>query len=74
MFRMEQVIETGLYDEEMKTHEDKDFRIRFEKKFSVERIPLPLYRYRMHGNNMTANTANANHYFEKLKKKHQDEV
>ena len=26
---------------------------RFKKKFKVERIPLPLYRYRKHENNMT---------------------
>ena len=45
MFRMHQIIDIGLYDEEMKTHEDKDLRIRFEEKYKVNRIELPLYRY-----------------------------
>ena len=28
-------------------------KIRLEKKFSIQRVPLPLYRYRKHNENMT---------------------
>jgi glycosyltransferase involved in cell wall biosynthesis len=53
MFRIEHLIELGLYDESMQLHEDQDLRLRFLKKFSIYRIPLPLYRYCRHENNMT---------------------
>lgn len=70
MFRMHQIIDVGLYDEEMRTHEDKDLRIRFEEKYEVKRVELPLYRYRMHDSNMTKDDLNYNHYLNKLKEKH----
>ncbi len=53
MFRVEHLIELGLYDETMRVHEDEDLRIRFLKKFSIYRVPLPLYRYCRHDANMT---------------------
>jgi glycosyltransferase involved in cell wall biosynthesis len=53
MFRIEHLIDLGLYDESMLAHEDQDLRIRFQQKFSIYRVPLPLYRYCRHENNMT---------------------
>ncbi len=53
MFRQEHLISIGLYDENQKLNEEKELMYRFKKKFKVERIPLPLYRYRKHENNMT---------------------
>lgn len=53
MFRIEQLIEVGLYDENFLLHEDRDLRIRFTKKYAISRIELPLYRYRRHESNIT---------------------
>ena len=70
MFRAHQLIDVGLYDEDMKTHEDKELRIRFEEKYTITRIELPLYRYRMHDSNMTKDEDNYQYYLNKLKDKH----
>tara|TARA_Y200000002_G_scaffold294028_1_gene248294 strand:+ start:3625 stop:4287 length:663 start_codon:yes stop_codon:yes gene_type:complete len=53
MFRVEHLIEIGMYDSNFLMNEDKDLRHRFLKKFSIHRIELPLYRYRRHASNMT---------------------
>ena len=42
MFRTEHLIKLGMYDEKFLRHEDKDLRIRFEKKYKIFRVPLPL--------------------------------
>ncbi len=52
-FRIEQLIEVGLYDEGFLLHEDRDMRIRFTQKYGISRLELPLYRYRRHDANMT---------------------
>lgn len=65
MFRKYQLIDIGMYDENFRRHEDKDLRIRFEKKYSISRLELPLYRYRRHNSNIT------NDVFE-MEKHHQD--
>ena len=53
MFRKDRLIEIGLYDEQFLMAEDLDLRLRFEKHWPVHRCQLPLYRYRLHGENMT---------------------
>lgn len=70
MFRIEQIIDIGLYDEDFLSREDEDLRLRFEEKYSVERIALPLYRYRRHGSNMTNDNAQMDHYAKALHSKH----
>ena len=47
------MINIGLYDTKLRIGEDVDFRIRFEKHYKIERINLPLYRYRLHKQNLT---------------------
>jgi len=54
MYRSEQLIDLGLYDEKFLAHEEKDLKIRFDKKFTLTRLPLPLYRYFIHGENLTS--------------------
>ena len=71
MFRKDLLIEIGLYDERFRAREEEDLRIRFLEKFKIYPIPLPLYRYRRHGNNLTDNTAEMNKAAEQLKNKHQ---
>lgn len=54
IFRKERLIEIGLYDETFLMAEDFDLRLRFERNWPIHRCQLPLYRYRLHGENMTA--------------------
>ena len=73
MFRYQQLIDIGLYDEKFLLNEEKDLRIRFLKKHTIGRIQLPLYRYRMHESNMTKNLKNLELHNVKLKKKHEQQ-
>ena len=70
MFRTQHYKEIGLYDENFLRHEDKDLRKRFEKKFKIHRIEMPLYRYRRHEHNITNNEKVMDYHLKKLKKKH----
>lgn len=70
IFRKEQMAEIGLYDTSLRVAEDVDFRLRFEERFRIERINLPLYRYRMHKQNLTLDTQNNVKYLDKVSKKH----
>lgn len=70
MFRMEQIIDIGLYDENFLCKEDEDLRMRFLKKYKIERVKLPLYRYRRHENNMTNNKNMIDHFNSMLNNKH----
>jgi len=55
MFRKEKLVDAGLYDESFSMAEEVDLRLRFEKRWPIYRIELPLYRYMKHGGNMTKN-------------------
>lgn len=70
MFRAEHLIEIGLYDPEFLMHEDRDLRIRFEEKYQIHRVELPLYRYRRHVGNMTNNQDHWDHFERRLSEKH----
>lgn len=70
MFKTNHLIEIGLYDEDFQLHEERELRIRFEKKYQIHRLELPLYRYRRHENNITNNHEKMVEFNEKLKSKH----
>lgn len=70
MFRKDFLFEIGLYDESFRAREEEDLRIRFEKKYSIYNIKVPLYRYRMHEHNLTKNEKVMSEYHKELKKKH----
>jgi len=70
MFRIGQLIDIGLYDENFVVREDEDLRIRFLKKYSIARVQIPLYRYRRHNNNLTNNKEKMDKYNKILKEKH----
>ena len=55
MFRKDQLIDIGLYDESFSSREEEDLRIRFLKKYIITNLKLPLYRYRRHKENLTNN-------------------
>jgi len=70
LFRKRDLIDIGMYDEEFRCHEDQDLRIRFQKKYTVKHLELPLYRYRRHENNLTNNLESMQRHEENLIKKH----
>jgi len=74
MFKKEQMIETGLYDTSLHIGEDVDFRLRFDKSYKVERINLPLYRYRMHKHNITSDELRNRFYLNKVAEKNRCNV
>jgi len=53
MFRREHLFDIGLYDPSMRCHEDKEIMSRYLDLYQIYHIPLPLYRYHIHGSNMT---------------------
>lgn len=69
MFKKENLIDIGLYDNEMLLCEDEELRTRYKKKYQIGRIEIPLYRYTRHEGNITNNKQKLNFYREKLKKK-----
>lgn len=72
MFRYQNLIEIGLYDKNFKAREEEDLRIRFLKKFKIDRVQLPLYYYRQHENNKSKDTREQNHFLKRLTKKHKN--
>lgn len=70
MFRKDLLLDIGLYDETFRAREEEDLRIRFLKKYKIYNIILPLYRYRMHDNNLTKNESEMSKYQQKLNDKH----
>lgn len=71
MFRTEQLIDIGLYDESFLRHEDRDLRLRFLDRYTIHHVPLPMYRYRRHDDNITNDTAEMAHHERRLHDKHQ---
>ena len=70
LFSKDHVEDIGSYDEEMLWHEDIDFRVRFENKYRIGNLDVPLYRYRRHQDNMTLDVENMNKFKSKLRAKH----
>ena len=70
MFRTEQLIDIGLYDESFLRHEDRDLRLRFLDRYTIHHVPLPLYRYRRHDDNITNDVAEMIFHEERLNEKH----
>lgn len=71
MFRKDYLFNVGLYDESFHAREEEDLRIRWTKAgYEIYHIPLPLYRYRMHENNLTKNNRKMTDSQLKLNQKH----
>ena len=69
MFRKECLFEIGLYNDKFQMREGHDLRKRFEKKFLVGHLNIPLYKYRFHEKNRTKNKKKLNKYNKLLKRK-----
>lgn len=74
MFRKPHLFDIGLYDESFRCHEERELRVRFEKKYQIYRLNLPLYRYRRHENNMTNDSETMKYHHNNLIAKHGDDV
>ena len=74
MFRTDQLIDIGLYDESFLRHEDRDLRVRFLDRYSIHHVPLPLYRYRRHDDNITNDADAMAHHERRLRDKHPGRV
>jgi glycosyltransferase involved in cell wall biosynthesis len=70
MFRKDFLYNIGLYDEQFRAREEEDLRIRWTEKYNVYNIILPLYRYRMHENNLTKNVLMMDEHQRLLAKKY----
>ena len=55
MYRKDLLIKEGLYNPDYRHREEKELRYRLQDKYTIGNIPIPLYRYRKHGNNKTEN-------------------
>ena len=74
MFRRQALLEIGLYDETMLAHEDLELRHRFEQQYHIAHLPLPLYRYRRHEQNMTNDAELMTSYYTQFMAKQGDSV
>ena len=74
MFRKKQLFDVGLYDESFRYHEERELRVRFDKKHNIQRLDLPLYRYRRHDNNMTNDSEMMEYHRNNLIAKHGDDA
>ena len=70
MFRKDFLYNIGLYDEQFRAREEEDLRIRWTDKYNIYNIILPMYRYRMHDNNLTKNESAMQEGAIKLQEKH----
>jgi glycosyltransferase involved in cell wall biosynthesis len=66
MFRKENLIEIGLYDERMRLCEDEELRRRYEARYTIGHVHLPLYRYTKHDGNITNDFEAVNKYRKRL--------
>lgn len=67
LFQKKCLLDVGCYDSEMLLHEERELRSRFETKYRVDHLRIPLYRYRRHDKNMT-NDGEKMHYYDQILK------
>lgn len=66
MLRTDVLIETGLFNPNFLMAEEIEFRQRLDRVCQVHRLPIPLYRYVRHENNMTNDKERYDHFKGKL--------
>jgi len=71
IFNRAQILDLGLYDDSFLRNEERDLRLRFDSKYTMGNLALPLYRYRKHEKNITNDTLIMSEYDLKLRSKHQ---
>ena len=68
LFKKKCLIDVGLYNEKFKMREGHELRKRFEKKYKIGRLNVPLYFYRDHKKNRTKEKVLIRKYDKILKK------
>lgn len=68
LYRRKSIFDVGLYNSKFRALEDKEFRLKYLKKFIIGYVNLPLYRYTMHSKNLTKNKKEIKKYTKMLKK------
>ena len=68
MFTYESLASIGFYDENFRMREGHELMKRFKEKYNVYSLKIPLYKYRIHGENRTNNKKETNQYDKKLEK------
>jgi glycosyltransferase involved in cell wall biosynthesis len=66
MFRKENLIKIGLYNERMRLCEDEELRVRYEQLHEIGNVALPLYRYTRHDGNLTNDIKSVEKYRRRL--------
>jgi glycosyltransferase involved in cell wall biosynthesis len=66
LYRRSSIFKIGLYNINFRAMEDEEFRRRYLKKYKIHNIELPLYRYVIHGANLTKNKKIIKEYKKKL--------
>jgi glycosyltransferase involved in cell wall biosynthesis len=69
IFKTLHLIKLGLYNEKFLLKEEVELRKRYEQKYKILRLQLPLYRYRRHGKNITNNKKQLKKFTKLLKKR-----
>lgn len=70
MFRKDFLHNIGLYDEKFRAREEEDLRLRWQDQYNIYNLIIPMYRYRMHDNNLTKNEEEMKKHQELLHTKH----
>ena len=68
MFRKRDMESVGLYNTDFKINEEIEFMRRYNEKYSVSRLCIPLYRYRKHGNSLTNSDPRKKNYYDNMLK------
>jgi len=70
LFKHKTLIKLGLYDESMLRREEEELMMRFnQENYKLLRLPLPLYRYMKHENNISNNKKLADKFAKTLQDK-----
>jgi len=68
MFTYESLCEINFYNEKYKMREGHELLKRYKEKYKIYNVEIPLYRYRIHGNNRTNNKKTLEKYDNMLDK------
>ena len=66
LYRKDMLVEAGLYNDDFRHCEEKELRARLREKYLVDYLKIPLYRYRMHGDNKTKQVDAVKEFDEKI--------
>ena len=68
MYHKDLLVKMGLYNPDFRHREEKELRRRLGDKYRIDYLRIPLYRYRIHGNNKTKQAKELRKFESKIKK------